>query len=231
MKISERAWQVWSLLAFAARNRQTLTYDIVAKLTGMHTAGIGAVLEPIQSYCLINGLPALSALVVNKATGLPGVGFIAAEDVPREFIRIFEQDWLAVGCPSAQALAEAVRRHPSNGIPIPAGEPKAVVPPPTRRPERSRSSRSMTKYQPLREYLAERQHMSRVRMTFAEVAAVIGEALPPSAFKYREWWSDTTNRSQAAAWMDAGFKVDNVQLAGDSGSVEFLRRTMGVADA
>src|SRR5687768_2122606 len=99
MNVNERAWQVWPLLAFAARNRQLLTYEMVAQLTGMATPGLGRVLEPIQSYCLLNGLPALSALVVNKETGLPGIGFIAAADVPREFIRIFEHNWVAVACP------------------------------------------------------------------------------------------------------------------------------------
>lgn len=116
MKIPERAAQAWSLLAFAAMNRQTLTYELVGRLTGMHAAGLGAVLEPIQSFCLLKELPPLSALVVNKATGLPGTGFIAAEDVPREFVRIFEWDWLGVSCPTPEQLAEAARLKPSNGI-------------------------------------------------------------------------------------------------------------------
>lgn len=212
MNISERAWQVWSLLAFAARNRQTLTYELVGQLTGMATPGLGAVLEPIQSYCLLNKLPALSALVVNKATGLPGIGFIAAEDVPREFIRIFEHDWLAVGCPSPDALAEAVRRQPSNGITVESA--------------RHRVHSGSPKYQPLREYLSARQQMPVVRLTFAEMETIIGGALPDSAFKYREWWSnqsDTRNRSQAAAWRQAGFVVKAVHLSVDAGWAEFAR--------
>jgi hypothetical protein len=58
MKIPERAAQAWSVLALAAHNRQTLTYEMLGKLTGMHPAGLGVVLEPIQSYCLLNNLPA-----------------------------------------------------------------------------------------------------------------------------------------------------------------------------
>lgn len=50
----------------------------------------------------------------------------------------------------------------------------------------------MAKYDPLREYLAARQQMPRVQMTFAEVAAVLEEPLPDSAFKYREWWAPTS---------------------------------------
>lgn len=223
MKISERAWQVWSLLAFAAKNRQTVTYEIVGKLTGMHTAGIGSVLEPIQSYCLLNGLPALSALVVNKATGLPGVGFIAAEDVPREFIRIFDQDWLAVGCPSPDALSDAVRQYPSNGKSVDAGTLETEPSAPGREAGRSTKA-SMTKYQPLKQYLAERRDMPSVRMTFTQIAELVDGVLPKSAFTYREWWSnqsDTRNRPQAAAWTNAGFKVGSVEL-GERGWVEFL---------
>lgn len=122
MKISERASQTWPILALAAGNRQTLTYEMVGKLTGMHTAGVGAVLEPIQSYCLLHGLPPLTALVVNKTTGLPGAGFVAASDAPRAFARVFEHDWLSVGCPSPKTLAEAVQQLPSNGV-ISAADP------------------------------------------------------------------------------------------------------------
>jgi hypothetical protein len=225
MTVSERAWQVWPLLAFAARNRQTMTYEMVGQLTGMATPGLGAVLEPIQSYCLLNKLPALSALVVNKATGLPGTGFIAAEDVPREFIRIFEHDWRAVGCPSPDALAEAVRRHPSNGIAASVGESGASEPERARQPGVSRPA-SGTKYQSLRAYLVARQHTPRVQLTFAEIEEVIAASLPDSAFKYREWWSnqsDTSNRPQAAAWIDAGFRVDSVHQSGRDGWVAFVR--------
>lgn len=116
MKLSERAWQAWPVLALAAGNRQLLTYEILAKLTGMHTPGLGSVLEQIQSYCLVHDLPPLSALIVNKGTGLPSDGFVATNDVPRAFIRIFEHDWLATTCPTPDQLAEATRLRPSNGI-------------------------------------------------------------------------------------------------------------------
>jgi hypothetical protein len=71
----------------------------------------------------------------------------------------------------------------------------------------------MTKYQPLYEYLVARQSVARVRMTFSEVAEVIGAPLPPSAFNDREWWANqtnTANRPQAAAWLEAGFAVGSV---------------------
>jgi hypothetical protein len=122
MKLPERAWQTWPVLAFAAGNRQILTYEILAKLTGMHRPGLGSVLEQIQSYCLVNDLPPLSALVVNKGTGLPSEGFVATTNVPRAFTEIFEHDWLATPCPTPDQLAEATRVRPSNGIPTAAME-------------------------------------------------------------------------------------------------------------
>ena len=56
----------------------------LARLTGMAQQGLGQMLEPIQSFCLLNKIPALSSLVVGAKTGTPGKGFIAAENVPLE---------------------------------------------------------------------------------------------------------------------------------------------------
>jgi hypothetical protein len=82
MRREERSQQLWSLLALAATHRQILTYDIVAKLTGVVRPGIGDFLRPIQQYCSENRLPALTSIVVSDDSGLPGEGFIAAHDVP-----------------------------------------------------------------------------------------------------------------------------------------------------
>ena len=119
MNIYERAAQIWSLLTFAATHRQTITYDLLSKHTGMMTAGLGQCLEPVQSYCLIHDLPALTSLVV-KATGEPGPGFIAvpADQVPREQQRVFNHDWLAALPPDVDTLRQAAIDRPSNGIPL-----------------------------------------------------------------------------------------------------------------
>ena len=117
MRVSERATQIWPVLALAARNRQILTYGLLGKLISVPPSGLGQLLEPIQSYCILHNLPPLSAIVVSKESGLPGTGFIAAEDVPREQMGVFDHDWLATGCPTPEALEVAVRTRPSNGIP------------------------------------------------------------------------------------------------------------------
>lgn len=126
MKLSERAWQAWPLLTAAASNRQLFTYELLGQLTGMHAAGLGDVLERIQSFCLLNRLPPLSALVVNKATGLPGEGFVAAADVPKAFMQVFMYDWQSVACPSPDQLEQACRALPSNGRAISVSGTPAV---------------------------------------------------------------------------------------------------------
>ena len=59
--------------------------------------------------------------------------------------------------------------------------------------------------------------------TFAEIEAVLGVSLPPSARKYREWWANQRGggHSQAKGWGDAGWQVWSVDLK--QRSVEFRR--------
>ena len=94
MTIYERAAQIWAVLVLAARNRQILTYDVVGKLIGVPRQALACMLEPIQSYCLVNDLPPLSILVISEQTGIPGTGFIAAQDIPKTQVAVFGFDWL-----------------------------------------------------------------------------------------------------------------------------------------
>jgi hypothetical protein len=66
MKRSERAWQIWRILTWAAKNRQSVTYGHLAKLIGVATAGLGQFLEPIQSFCILEQLSLLTILVVQQ---------------------------------------------------------------------------------------------------------------------------------------------------------------------
>jgi hypothetical protein len=116
MSVNDRAVQIWSTLALAAYNRQVLTYNMIAKLTGIARVGLANCLEPIQSYCLFHDLPPLAVLVVGEKTGMPGVGFIAAQDVPKAQQEVFQFDWLAHGGPSLEKFEAAVRVRPSTGM-------------------------------------------------------------------------------------------------------------------
>ena len=60
-------------------------------------------------------LPALSSLVVSDNSGLPGEGFIAASDVPKEQAAVFKRLWLDLTPPTEDQLANAAQRLPSNG--------------------------------------------------------------------------------------------------------------------
>jgi hypothetical protein len=121
MEASERAAQIWSVLAWAATSRQVVTYKILGKLTGVPARGLGHLLEPIQSYCLVHDLPPLTILVVSEDTGLPSSGFTAAQDIPRNQLAVFQFDWLERGAPSPEDLAAALAQRPSR--PIATGTP------------------------------------------------------------------------------------------------------------
>jgi hypothetical protein len=59
-----------------------------------------------------------------------------------------------------------------------------------------------------------------VTLSFAEVEAILGHTLPPSASRYRAWWSNGSH-SHSRAWLDAGYEVDDVHRG--SGTVRFRR--------
>lgn len=84
------------------------------------------------------------------------------------------------------------------------------------------------KYEALSDYLKARPaEMRLIDLSFGEVEKIIGAPLPQSAYTHREWWSnqsDTSNRPQARAWINAGFLVDAVQQARTTGRVCFRRR-------
>ena len=71
----------------------------------------------------------------------------------------------------------------------------------------------MSKYDALREYL-ERSGRGTVSMSFEAISDLVG-GLPPSAFKYREWWANEREgrHVQARAWIAAGLHVSEVNLS------------------
>jgi len=118
MDVSHRAAQIWSVLAWAATSRQVLTYKILGRLIGVPPRGLGQLLEPVQSYCLVHSLPPLTILVVREDTGLPSSGFTAAQDIPKTQLAVFQHDWLNTGAPSPEALAAAASQRPSRPTPM-----------------------------------------------------------------------------------------------------------------
>ena len=87
------------------------------------------------------------------------------------------------------------------------------------------------KYERLKAYL-QTQSASRVSMKFSEIATVLGiPGLPKSAVMYRTWWSnDARNHVQANAWLDAGYRTEQVDT--NKNTVVFVRERAahGVAE-
>ena len=77
---------------------------------------LGPLLEPIQSYCILENLPPLTSLVVRSRTGTPGDGFIAASNLPRAQAETFAHDWLSQTVPTPDDFQNAVETLPSCGL-------------------------------------------------------------------------------------------------------------------
>lgn len=71
---------------------------------------------------------------------------------------------------------------------------------------------SVSKYTPLKMFFLNAT-MSEIPMTFEEVAGVVGDKLPPSAYEHRPWWAnEAKGHVHAKAWLDAGFETAQVDM-------------------
>jgi hypothetical protein len=83
---------------------------------------------------------------------------------------------------------------------------------------------SVGRYDPLRDFLAGRPPgTEQVRMTFADVEALVG-SLPASACEHRAWWANDS-KVEAQAWRAAGWHVDAVNQTAEW--VVFARGRVG----
>jgi hypothetical protein len=72
----------------------------------------------------------------------------------------------------------------------------------------------MSKYEALPQFLRS-AHGSIKRLGFAEIERVLGFKLPKSAYEHEAWWSNNaTGHSHARAWMNAGWRTQDLDLAG-----------------
>ena len=72
----------------------------------------------------------------------------------------------------------------------------------------------MSKYAPLTTHLRASGQAS-VPLSFNKIEQIVGAKLPSSAYKHRAWWSNNpTNSVITHAWLDAGYKTANVDMAG-----------------
>ena len=78
------------------------------------------------------------------------------------------------------------------------------------------------KYDALERYLSGVPERS-VTLSFQRIEDILGDLLPNNARDDHSWWANTRNpgRAQPRAWMDAGWKVEEVNLTAQS--VTFVR--------
>jgi hypothetical protein len=76
------------------------------------------------------------------------------------------------------------------------------------------------KYDPLRMWLSQATD-ERIRLSFQEIEAVLGFPLPASARRLAQWWANAAgSHVQAVAWMSAGWRACEVDVAGEQVSFE-----------
>ena len=106
----QQSLRLWPLLVLAARNRQTLTFGMVEKMTGIGDHfDQSKPLENIYYYCKYKNLPHLNFLVVHEHTGKPGAEWYEGLDIPQQHADIFDLEWdkWKDNVPSYEALQEA----------------------------------------------------------------------------------------------------------------------------
>ena len=72
-------------------------------------------------------------------------------------------------------------------------------------------TRGPRKYDPLATYLAGLT-AEEMTLAFAAIEAILGAALPTSAWA-RTWWANTGGTPQARAWLGAGWRVAAVNFS------------------
>ncbi|MEA5513449.1 helix-turn-helix transcriptional regulator [Nodularia sp. UHCC 0506] len=69
-----------------------------------------------------------------------------------------------------------------------------------------------SKYQPLLDFLCG-SDQNEITLSFAEIETLIKDSLPNSAKSKQAWWSNRSKgSSQAYAWIEAGYRVENLDF-------------------
>ena len=71
----DRTLKAYLVLVSLAQSRQTILFSQLAEILEVADVGLRPYLNPIYNYCVDNGLPAVTSLVVNATTGEPSIDF------------------------------------------------------------------------------------------------------------------------------------------------------------
>ena len=77
------------------------------------------------------------------------------------------------------------------------------------------------KYRPLQHLLRDCEQ-PRLTLSFHRIEQIIGVGLPPSARKHQAWWANNRHgHSHCRAWLEAGWRTENLNIPGEK--VDFVR--------
>jgi hypothetical protein len=107
MNYFQRSSQVWSVLVMAARTQHVVSYDMLARMTGIARFGFAHILGNIYHYCEQQGMPPLTAIVIDEKSGKPAADVFQSVDVPSAHARVFVFDWISHDVPSVQDFERA----------------------------------------------------------------------------------------------------------------------------
>lgn len=106
----ERAGRLWPVLLARAKERGTISYGKAAAAIGIHHRPIRYALGPIQDFCLGEGLPRLTSLVVSNRTGVQGAGYLGDPGNQADIEEVWNFDWSVIENPfSDMHMAELDR--------------------------------------------------------------------------------------------------------------------------
>lgn len=104
--MSIRNWEfestkLWPLLVKAAKDRQTIVYEDLAKVVNTNPLSMRYALGPIFWFCYEEHHAPLTSIVVGKSNGKPGDGFIKwwGENYKNAIAETFDYDWSNVSNP------------------------------------------------------------------------------------------------------------------------------------
>lgn len=70
----------------------------------------------------------------------------------------------------------------------------------------------MSKYEPLQKFFEQAKSV-QITLSFEEVEKILGAKLPASAKTHQAWWANNpTGHSHCRAWVDAGWRTENLNL-------------------
>jgi len=107
-----RAQQAWPILIGAAHRGEILTYDELGLTMFEKTSAgvLAGILGLIAFWCRDEDLPALTSIVVNSETGMPGMG-IPTEKPMAEQQKVFAYKWYLIHAPTEAELTEIASKY------------------------------------------------------------------------------------------------------------------------